>query len=160
MYNDIEKIAKQVELPEKPKYGSIPDYIFFLVLIIVCIFCFSIQTGDALSQWIIRIIACIFCIMAVFILILVTRKYIKLKKEYSMAQEDELKYRRYKALQFILQNEKNVKETQMYMEWVKKHPKKNKVPHFIEMAILRGDSYTIQEYMNYITENREEFEEK
>lgn len=161
MYNNIEKIAKQVEIPQKPRCGTVSDYILFIIFFIVSIICFSSHASDdVIFQLIISIIACVSCLIAVIVLVLTIIKYIRLKKEYIMAQDNELEYRRYKALQFILQNEKNIKENEMFIEWMKKHPKRKKLPHFIETAILRGDSLTIQEYLYYITENRDEYENK
>lgn len=151
IFEQVRRIEKQVDLPNKPQLGTVSGWILCLFLLgaAVAILCFL---PDEKVLWLIMLlIALVLLVLGIINLASMIYDYVMLRREFRLAKTDEQKYRQKKALEFVERNRRNKEMDEMLVEYRKKRPSR-KLPRYVEEAIYYGNSLLIQEYLETVQE--------
>ncbi len=150
-HSDFNKLASQFEFPDKPQFGTFSSWFFVVFFAGLGVFCFCVNPKSDFIHMIWLIGAGLSVVICLILFVFCLKEYMKNKREYILAVKDFEAYQNYKALQFIKMDDKNRKDDEMYVEWIREHPDKG-VPDWVKSAILFGNSLTIQQYLELVEE--------
>ncbi len=120
----FEKICNQIELPHKPRVGSLVKWIFLAIGILGSLFGLT-RTGmaetEVQSVWN-MVFGLPFLMLAVLDLVNIIFSYVIEKREYDLSKTNEKEYRIQKALEFLKRNDEDKKYYELIHEFYTEYP--------------------------------------
>ncbi len=150
----LAKIERQIELPKKPKPGTLSGWVLclFVWCVVGIVYYLGVQKAEIVRVpvvilLVVMIVIGIVSVMSIFV------GYFNSMKDYQLSQKNEQEYRKKKALEFITKDIKNKELDELFVEYKKTHPSK-KLPASIDEAILMQDSLALQNYLEFVEEEK------
>lgn len=158
--NRNSKIEQQISMPQKPKLGTISDWMFSLLFLGLALIIMLCGFPEEKVMRLILVIICLVLLVIGFIsLIDIFVKFFKDRREYILSRKDEQSYRHLKALEFVEHNLRCKTENELLVEFRKIYPSK-KLPDYVENAIYMHDALTLQQYLEEKTAENMKKKEK
>lgn len=124
----IEKIGRQIELPECPKFGTPIKWVLLVISALLAVWG-ATRTGVRLTadqaKWNL-VFSIPFVVLFLIVLCDILFTYIAQKREYEFSKADEQGYRLAKAIRFLKGNEKNKEYSELLHDFYKEYPEMRK----------------------------------